>query len=97
MSAFGPILDPVLSKTSSNRSFVVRAESNPEGEGGAVKTAEENEAGDSEAAETEAGVETAVMEELRKPRVKLGDIMGVNSVNYLANFFLIFYCCHSHI
>lgn len=84
MNAFGPSLDPVvLAKTSCNRSFIVRAESNPEGEG-AIENAEENEAVESEASEAEAGVETedaALVKEPRKPQIKLGDIMGVNSVN----------------
>ncbi|XP_058222143.1 large ribosomal subunit protein bL19cz-like [Rhododendron vialii] len=80
VNAFGPSLDPViLAKTSSNRSFIVRAESNPEGEG-TIENAEENEAVDSEASEAEAGVATkdaAVVKEPRKPRIKLGDIMGI--------------------
>ncbi|KAF7139426.1 hypothetical protein RHSIM_Rhsim07G0118200 [Rhododendron simsii] len=80
VNAFGPSLDPViLAKTSSNRSFIVRAESNPEGEG-TIENAEENEAVDSEASEAEAGVETkdaAVVKEPRKPQIKLGDIMGI--------------------
>ncbi|XP_057512562.1 50S ribosomal protein L19-1, chloroplastic-like [Actinidia eriantha] len=70
INAFGPISSPVIPKLS-NRSFVVRAESNSaEGEAEDTETVEDNE----EEAESELEAEEKPP---RKPRVKLGDIMGI--------------------
>ncbi|XP_057477919.1 50S ribosomal protein L19-1, chloroplastic-like [Actinidia eriantha] len=69
-NAFGPVSGPVISKLS-NRSFVVRAESiSAEGEVVDTETVEDNE----EEAESELEAEEKLP---RKPRVKLGDIMGI--------------------
>ncbi|MGJ2483465.1 hypothetical protein ACR8HA_22375, partial [Salmonella enterica subsp. enterica serovar Paratyphi A] len=77
--------DPFVAKTRRNRSFVVRAEPNSEGEAEVSGNSEESEVVvDSEApvavaeAEAEAEAEVAaVVKEPRKPRIKLGDIMGI--------------------
>ncbi|KAI7993507.1 hypothetical protein LOK49_LG11G02277 [Camellia lanceoleosa] len=79
-----------ISAFGSSRSFVVRAESNSEGEAEATtENVEDNEeAVDSEAPEGEAEAEAEVEYEIkaeveeeakppRKPRIKLGDIMGI--------------------
>ncbi|GFZ16548.1 ribosomal protein L19 family protein [Actinidia rufa] len=71
INAFGPVSGPVISKLS-NRSFVVRAESiSAEGEVEDTETVEDNE---EEEAESELEAEGKLP---RKPRVKLGDIMGI--------------------
>ncbi|GMP95669.1 hypothetical protein CsSME_00044623 [Camellia sinensis var. sinensis] len=83
-----------ISALGSSRSFVVRAESNSEGEAEATtENVEDNEeAVDSEApeGEAEAEVEYEIKAEVeeeakppRKPRIKLGDIMGVKFTSIL--------------
>lgn len=82
---FRSSFDPFVAKTSRTRSFVVRAEPNSEGEAEVSGNSEEGEVVvDSEApvavaeAEAEAEAEVAaVVKEPRKPRIKLGDIMGI--------------------
>ncbi|KAL6979785.1 hypothetical protein U1Q18_021440 [Sarracenia purpurea var. burkii] len=83
INAFGSRFDHGLTKLS-NRSFDVRAESNSEGQAEAAENVEENEAVDSEAPGEELEVESDVKAEgeaearpPRKPRIKLGDIMGI--------------------
>lgn len=89
LASVGFIFDPIV-VAMKKRDFVVRAESNSEGEAGAAENAEESEAvaveepsevkaeGESEAgAEKEAALESDEAKPPRKPRVKLGDIMGV--------------------
>lgn len=88
-TSVGSILDPIV-VAMKKRDFVVRAESNSEGEAKAAENAEESEAvaveessevkaeGESEAgAEKEVALESEEAKPPRKPRIKLGDIMGV--------------------
>ncbi|XAR54899.1 hypothetical protein NMG60_11030229 [Bertholletia excelsa] len=79
-SSFGPVVAKL-----SDRSFVVRAESDAQGEPEATEeSVEENEATSSEAPDDETEVESEVKAEVeeetkppRRPLIKLGDIMGI--------------------
>jgi large subunit ribosomal protein L19 len=76
-SSIGWNLSPVVADPS-KRSFIVRAESNSEAE--VTENVEDNEAVDDveeESSESEAEVKSEEAKPPRKPRVKLGDIMGV--------------------
>ncbi|KAF3448259.1 hypothetical protein FNV43_RR08972 [Rhamnella rubrinervis] len=86
----GSIFDPIA-VAMKKRAFVVRAESNSESEaeaaeeGGAVAVEEPSEVkaeGEGEAgAEKEATLESEEAKPPRKPRIKLGDIMGILNKN----------------
>lgn len=65
----------ISSAKSYNRSFIVRADSNPEAEPETSETTEQLVA-DSEA-EVEQAEEVEAEAEEKPPRIKLGDIMGV--------------------
>lgn len=76
-SSIGWNLSPVVADPS-KRSFIVRVESNSEAE--VTENVEDNEAVDDveeESSESEAEVKSEEAKPPRKPRVKLGDIMGI--------------------
>ncbi|KAM6557312.1 hypothetical protein CsatB_004331 [Cannabis sativa] len=84
-SSIGCNFGPLLAAANGRRCFVVRAESNSEGEAeaeAAESVVENEEGGVEEASEVNAEGEEEVLETEeakppRKPRVKLGDIMGI--------------------
>ncbi|CAK9184986.1 unnamed protein product [Ilex paraguariensis] len=78
VNSFGSSFDPLVSKLA-NRSFIVRAEADPGTELEVVENVEENVVVvESEAEEAELLSEAEAEEKPpRKPRVKLGEIMGI--------------------
>ncbi|XP_062073884.1 large ribosomal subunit protein bL19cy-like [Humulus lupulus] len=81
-SSIGSNFGPLLAAANGRRCFVVRAEANSEGEAEAAGSGVENEEGGVEEAsevnaEGEGVLESEEVKPPRKPRVKLGDIMGI--------------------